>query len=297
MKKICDLLKKPGKGFLAVLYPITAVLIVISTVLALRSQGYVNFIIYAFAATSLGYTTYTLVIYRHKIKKGASALVRSGKFTRELIDSFGFRTFVGGLVSFSLSVLYGIFNGIMGLMVRSVWYGSLAAYYIFLTVIRGGVLLRYKKYDSAFQLKNAKVYLKSGILLLLMNVALSVAIAQMIFEGKGFVYSGIMIYASALYTFVKIGMAINNFVKAHKQSDIVTEAIRNISLVDGAVSILALQTAMLWAFSKGKINNSLMNTLTGSFVSILTYSVAILMIIKGFKEIKRIKSENINEQK
>ena len=106
-----------------------------------------------------------------------------------------------------------------------------------------------------------------------------------------------VIYVSALYTFVKIGMAIHNFIKAHKQADIVTEAIRNLSLVDGAVSILALQTAMLWAFSKGEINNSLMNTLTGSAVSILTCSVAILMIIKGFKEVKRIKSENVNEQK
>ena len=282
---------------LAVLYPVTVVLITLSTVLAIYSRRNINYVIYAFSAISLGYTTYTLVIYWQKIRKEASRLVHSRKFTRELIENFGFRTFIGGLISFSVSVLYGIFNGIMGILSNSVWYGSLAAYYIFLTVIRGGVLLRYKKCDHNFQLKNARAYLKSGILLLLLNSALSVAIAQMIFDGKGFVYGGIMIYVSAIYSFVKIGAAIYNFVKAHRQTDVITEAVRNISLVDGTVSILALQTAMLWAFSNGELNYSLMNTITGSFVSVVSYYVAILMVMKGLKEVKRIKSENRNEQK
>jgi len=126
-------------------------------------------------------------------------------------------------------------------------------------------------------------------------MALSVAIAQMIFDGMGFSYGGIMIYVSALYAFIKIGMAIFNFVRAHRQNDILVESVRNISLVDGAVSILALQTAMLSTFSDGTLDHSLMNTLTGSAVSVMAYSVAIYTVIKGIKEIKRIKLENKDE--
>ena len=183
-------------------------------------------------------------------------------------------------------------------MSKSVWYGSLSAYYICLVFIRIGVLVRNKrsKDGSLAEYKRAGTYRNSGIMLLLLNTALSVAIAQMIFDGMGFIYSGIMIYVSATYSFTKIGIAVYNFIKAQKQSNPVIEIARNISLVDAAVSILSLQTAMLVTFSQENIDISLANTLTGSAVSLLSYFMAIFMIVKGNKKINKIKLENINGQ-
>ena len=126
----------------------------------------------------------------------------------------------------------------------------------------------------------------------LLNVALSVAIAQMIFESKGFLYGGLMIYTFAAYAFYKIIMAIIRIVKSRKIHNAVLNAVAIINLTIGMVSILALQTALLSTFGAG-VNTSLFNTLTGSLVSLCSIGLSIYMIIKGTK---KLKSEKTNER-
>ena len=92
-------------------------------------------------------------------------------------------------------------------------------------------------------------------------------------------------------------MSIINFVRAHKQTDLTVSAIRNINLADALVAILALQTALLTTFSDGTMNISLMNTLTGTLVSLCTVGIAIYMLVFATKRMKKIKKENTkNEQ-
>lgn len=170
---------------------------------------------------------------------------------------------------------------------------ALAGYYILLALLRGGVLLYHKrKHGVDDPAKNTqtqiKTYRNCGILLLVLNIALSVAIAQMIFDDGAFVYAGLMIYASAAYAFYKITMSIINIFRARKQDDLTVQAIRNVNLADATVSILALQTALLNTFSGEGVNISLFNTLTGSVVSLFTLGLGVFMIIKANKE--RIKN-------
>ena len=300
MNRLLKFLKRPSKAALWVIYPLTLLFVTLSiAALVIPATGIWEvgaYAVYGLAAIFFGYSCYTAVIYAGAMKRGIIKLLKGNDFTRELLESFDFRTVIGGLLSFGASILYGVFNGVIGILSKSIWYGSLAAYYILLTLIRGGILLRHKKSKRTkdSRLKRTKTYLNSGILLLILNIALSVAIAQMIFEGMGFIYNGIMIYVSALYAFIKIGLAIYNFIRAHRQEDILIEGVRNISLIDGAVSILALQTAMLTAFSDGELDYSLMNTLTGIAVSAVAYTVAVFTVIKGAKIIKKIKTENNN---
>ena len=135
--------------------------------------------------------------------------------------------------------------------------------------------------------------IKAAVLAAKENTALPVLVS-MIFDEKGFEYGDYMIYVSALYAFIKISMSIYNFVKAQKQNDLIIESARNINLIDGAVSILALQTAMLYTFSDGAMDISLANTLTGSAVSICAYSVAIYMIVRAIKNRKEEDNNNNN---
>ena len=142
----------------------------------------------------------------------------------------------------------------------------------------------------------AKVYRNSGIITLILNVALSVAIAQMIFSDAHFTYIGWTIFAYATYSFYKITMSIIALIKAHRQTDLTVRAIRNINLVDALVSILALQTALLTMFSDGNINIPLFNTFTGIVVSLLSLGIGIYMIVSANKKIKIIKKENLNNE-
>lgn len=295
-------LKAPRGPFLITVWIITVLSAASSIILMLGaySEGILKTLTYAsyvIAALSLGYTVYTLVIYLPGAKGKIIAALRRHRLMDELLCSFDKRTVLSAAVALTVGVGYGIFNGVIGILSLSVWYGALAGYYIILAVIRCGILLRHKKskkFSDTTELKKAKAYRNCGILLLPLNVALSSAIAQMIFDEKGFVYYGILIYVSALYAFIKIGTAIFNFIKAHKQKDPITESVRNLNLIDASVSILALQTAMLFTFSEGSMNISMANTMTGSAVSIFAFSIAIYMIIKGNKQIKLIKRSNIN---
>ncbi len=249
-----------------------------------------SYTIYAVAALSLAYTAYTIVLFAPKAKRSVIAYLERGKFTHELMQNYGFRTVIFAIGSFAMSVLFGMYNGALGIIGGSIWFGALAAYYVLLAFLRGGILLYHGKKrgkersEEEERLKQIKTYRTSGILLLILNVSLSVAMAQMIFNDESFHYQGWTIYAFAAYAFYKITMAIYNFFKARKHDDLSVRAIRNINLMDAAVSILALQTALLHTFMQEGTDISLFNTITASAVTILGLSLVIYMLVKASKE-------------
>ncbi|MBR1983674.1 MAG: hypothetical protein IKA12_03195, partial [Clostridia bacterium] len=198
---------------------------------------------------------------------------------------------------FIMSVLFSGFNAYMGIVNRSIWYGALAAFYISLAFLRGGVLVYHKNRISKKDITQnqeyikAKIYRNSGIITLILNVALSSAIAQMIFSDAHFTYMGWTIFAYAAYAFYKITVSIITFIRAHTQTDLTVRAIRNINLVDALVSILALQTALLNTFSQGQTNVALFNTFTGAIVSLISIAIGIYMIVSANKKLKNYKGK------
>ena len=125
---------------------------------------------------------------------------------------------------------------------------------------------------------------------MILNAALSSAIAQMIFDDRSFEYKDWLIYAFAAYAFYKIIMSVRNAIKARRQDDLTIQAIREINMVDAAVSILALQTALLHTFSDPGMDISLFNTFTGTAVSLFSLGLSVSMIVRGSKIIKEIEN-------
>lgn len=259
--------------------------------------------LFGVAGISLTYSVYLIIPLIPKIKGKIVKLMESNKFTYLILRNFGFRTLILAIGSFTMSLLFSAFNAYMGIANRSIWYGALAAFYISLALLRGGVLTYHKsRLSRKEKIKNeeylkAKVYRNSGIVTLILNVALSVAIAQMIFSKAHFTYIGWTIFAFAAYAFYKITMSIIALVKAHKQTDLTVTAIRNINLVDALVSILALQTALLNMFGDGTLDISLMNTMTGLVVSVASVTIGIYMIISANKKIKNLRKEQYTNER
>lgn len=258
----------------------------------------VAYSLFGIAGVSLAYSVYLIIPLIPKMKTGIIQWMESRDFTYLILRNFGFRTLIFAIGSFAMSLLFSGFNAYMGIANRSIWYGALAAFYIALAFLRGGVLtyhknrLGKKKSAENDEYFKAKVYRNSGIITLILNVALSSAIAQMIFSNAHFSYMGWTVFAYAAYAFIKITTAIISFVKAHKQTDLTVRAIRNINLVDALVSILALQTALLTTFSQGEMNIAAMNTLTGTVVSVLSITIGIYMIVSAHKKMKELQKEN-----
>ena len=266
------------------------------------ARAVVAYALFGVAGVSLAYSVYLIIPMFPKMKSGIIEWMESREFTYLILRNFGFRTLIFAIGSFFMSVLFSAFNAYMGIANRSIWYGALATFYIALALLRGGVLVYHKnRIGKKKRAKNeeyvkAKIYRNSGIITLILNVALSSAIAQMIFSDAHFSYMGWTIFAYAFYAFYKITVSIISLVKAHKQTDLTVRAIRNINLVDALVSILALQTALLTTFGDGAMNISLMNTMTGIVVSALSVAIGVYMIVSAHKKMQEIQKENRNNE-
>ena len=263
----------------------------------------VAYTLFGIAGVSLAYSVYLLIPLVPKMKSGIIDWMEKREFTYLLLRNFGFRTLVFSVGSFAMSLFFSAFNAYMGIANRSIWYGALATFYISLALLRGGVLLYHKRrIDNKGKPRNeeyakAVIYRNSGIITLFLNLALSSAIAQMIFSDAHFTYAGWTVFAYAAYAFYKITMSIVSLIKAHKQMDLTVRAIRNINLVDALVSILALQTALLTTFGDATMDISMMNTMTGIVVSVSSIAIGIYMVVSANKKIKEIQKETIeNEQ-
>lgn len=234
-----------------------------------------------------------------KIKEKLELWADKYELTREMKSSYGVRTLVFAIGSFAISIAYGAYNITLSALNSSLWYGALAIYYILLAIMRGGVLVfhnkkrKARKNDKAIEnerIKQIKKYRNCGILLVIIIAAISLAVAEMIGDDKTFEHTGLMIYASATYTFYKITIAIINIVRAKKQTDMTVQAIRNINMADALVSMLALQTSLLHAFGdengKGNGFDKILNGVTGLVVCVLVVALGIYMIINAQRKLK-----------
>ncbi|MBQ7788690.1 MAG: hypothetical protein IJ398_03450 [Clostridia bacterium] len=300
LKKIFEKLKKPSSLIVALTFVLTMIFIALALWLVIAGYGgileYISYVAYGLSAIFLGYTVYIICIYAPKFKGKLIKLLESNKLTNKIIKNFGFRALVFSAISFVFGIGYGALNLYLAIVSSSIWYFALAFYYVSLVLVRGGILLyqNKKRQGRDTRLDPLKKYRNSGIILVVLNLALSVAVIQMIFVEKFFNYPGLLIYAAAAYAFYKMTMAIIRMFKVKDEKDMTIKAVANVNLTDAVVSILALQTALLNTFGSGSQASRLANALTGTAVCLFVLALGIYMIAKAQKEIKKIKSEKID---
>lgn len=140
------------------------------------------------------------------------------------------------------------------------------------------------------KLREWQAYKNCGILLVVMNVALTGAVILIIYsQNTQKRYAGFLIYAVAFYTFYKIIMSVVNTIKAGKTKLPLVMALRSIGYADAMMSMLSLQISMLAAFSKpGAEYIGVLNACTGIGVCIMVLLAGVGMIVNGTKHIRRI---------
>lgn len=268
-------------------------LVNISIVLLIYSLGFpdANPII-AYISYFLSAYTLTVVVIKmppliKKIKCGLYGNKYSGRY---LTDSL-LRARISLYTGLGISFFYACFKLGMGIYLRSVWLGAVAVYYIILSLIRFGLLKRYRrsvKYEDAAHLRlyGLKSYRFCGILMFLLNIAVSGLVIQMIWKNEAYEYPGFLIYATAAYAFYCLAMAIRNIIKYRRMEQPILSAAKMLSFACALMSILAMQTAMLTQFGNGQENFArLMNSLTGGAVCLTIFIMAVLMVRKANREI------------
>lgn len=201
-----------------------------------------------------------------------------------------FRTKVSLYLSLGVNLLYAGVNVISWQLYQSWWFACLAIYYGILSVMRF-LLVRYVRLNDigTNRYGELKRSLACSCIMLLLNFFLSGAVLMMVYQNRGYAYHGVMIYVMAMYTFYITTHAIINLVKYRKLESPVMSTAKVISMAAALVSMLNLETAMFAEFGAdmAKENQQLMIMLTGAGISITVIVMAVYMIVRCTKEMRK----------
>ncbi len=217
--------------------------------------------------------------------------VRSTKLGGKYLTDARFRAEISLYQGFFINLLYIVMKLVSGVVYRSTWFIALAVYYILLAVMRLLLARRLNAQDEGVEWRR---YRFCGVMLLLMNQALAGIVGFMVHQNRGFHYPGLLIYAMAAYAFYAVTIAVINIVKTRRYQSPILSAARAINLVAALVSILSLTTAMLSQFGgeDDPLFRQAMTAATGGGVCTIVIGMAIYMILRASKNLKRIKKES-----
>ena len=222
--------------------------------------------VYVLAAVLL---TLSCVFFYHDLRenviKKILEVIKKNPLGERFLADYTFRTILTTLPAFLINVAYTVYNGVIGIMNQSVWFITMAVYYSLLGIMRYRAVSTGRKIsrlDDREQIrkKELSVIKTDGILLLVLNLALSGVVLLTIAQDTAKRYSEIMVISIAAYTFYKITMAVVNMVKVRKTKSPILITIRNIGAADALVSMLTLQAAMFASFQdKNSLNTNQIN--------------------------------------
>ena len=309
-KKLLEWLKRPHGWALILFYIFTSMLIAGAIVFSFMGQGtsyiFVAYIFYVFAASSLCYTVYTIIICVPTIKRKITERIKANKFTAKVSESYDVKTTVFALLSFGITVVFATINLVSAIHYRLFWYGTIAAYYFVLIIFRGGILFAYKQCAEKFSGSEEKyerskwhIYLASGVFLILLEFAIIGAVTQMMLSKRPVQSSEILAITNAAYTFYKITMAIYNLVKARRSNNPVIRSLRSLNFADACMSVISLTVLMLSTFDADNSESAMnyVKYIVGFVGCAVTIVMSIFFIIRAYKQIKLIKGGSENEQR
>ena len=218
-----------------------------------------------------------LIRWGQKLKRENKYIVlyRSDVRLRVKISLYGTLAFNTAYALLQLGT--GVYHG-------SAWFFALALYYIALAMMRFFLLKHTLSYDTGEHMEyEMRKYRLCGIFLLVLNTALAVMIAYMVWNNKEVMYHEITMIAMATYTFTAFVLAVVNMINYRKFKSPVYSAAKMISLISACVSMLTLENAMLTTFGTAEEEGyrQLMMRKTGAVVSVFVVGVAIYMIISS----------------
>lgn len=181
---------------------------------------------------------------------------------------------------FIFNLIYALYNGILGIFTKSLWLVTLSAYYIILSTLRFFTVL-YDRRNSKKPDNSENFVMKfCGVLIIILSFVLSGSMYLSLTRDVAVKYHEIIMISIALYTFIKITVAIINVVKVQKTQSMLLSAIRNISCADAAASIVSLQRSMIASFGDINSKNSfVMCSITGGFICLFILILGIRMTV------------------
>lgn len=232
------------------------------------------------------YTLIVIVIKILGVYLQIKTKIYKNKYIQKYINDKQYRGEIMIYIGLLMNLIYVIFRMTTAYIYQSVWFLSIGFYYFVLCLVRFHLLRKVKK--NLNNKKQLYTYKMTGYLIILLNIAMLGMIIQMMVGNKSYIYPGYIIYVSALYTFYDFINAIINIITYKKFNNPILSASKLLNLTGAMMSVYTLQTAMLSQFSINQQQfTDMMNTITGISVIILTFVIALYMIITAQQSINR----------
>lgn len=217
-----------------------------------------------------------------------------GKYRIDII----FKSQIRLYFSIAINIGYILLNVITYYLYHSSWFLLIATYY---AILLGMCIILYR-FDKRVgfgisKLDDLRITRLCAIILMTLNVILLVAIEMIIYNDAGYRYEGIVIYFMAAYTFFTSGLAFINLVRFSKFGNYVVTIIRMVVVAAALVSILALETALLFQFggSTSDTVKELLVVFTGIGISTIIVGMAMRIIALTSDDIRIIRLNGTEE--
>jgi hypothetical protein len=292
LRKIGVALLYPHISIVAVVVP-TSLVLLVASMLSLPSDSplsIVSYVLSAYALTVFCLRIPSIIAFFRRLKSENALVIRW--FSDERL-----RVNVSLYSSFTINVVYAVFQLCLGIYHHSFWFSSLAGYYVSLAVMRwylAGYTRRNRGGDNLeFELRK---YRTCGAVFLVMNLALALMVFFMVYWNRTFVHHEITTIAMAAYTFTSLTLAIINIVRYRKYQSPVYSATKAINLAAALVSMLTLESTMLTTFGGNMdiTTRRLFLAISGTVISAMIVVTAVYMTVIGTKKLNSVKKGTYN---
>lgn len=216
------------------------------------------------------------------MKKRLEEKLSSTAVGKRLLSDRLFRSVLIACGSMGWNLLYGLFNGVLGVRYRSTWFITMGVYHLTLGLMRLSVVTL--RTDKNKRRTEMSVMRHNGIAMVFLAVVLSGSVALSFLYSVAKTYEAPVMIAIATYTFYMTALAIRNMILAHKERSLLMISLRNISLAGATASMLTLQRSMTATFGAGEEAASfanIMNGAAGMGAFLIILSLGVMMIVQG----------------
>lgn len=234
-------------------------------------------------------------------KRNVTVKMEGNRLTRKWIKDKYAKAMIHTLPETITSVLYAVYNGVLGVRYSSPWLGAMSAYYIILAVMRLGAIIQNQRItkiaDKSLRMKiEDGIYRRNSMLFIGLAVVLGGVVVLLLKSIGGKTYGEYTIFIVALFSFYKVIKAFIHMAKDRKNHSPLITIILKVDYIDSFVSILMLQTALLTAFGNGQTDMiHTFNLFTGVAVCIMILIAGVQGILVSNKRRKAWKEEEKND--
>lgn len=290
MKKALEVLQKilhPPKWALFFAPPVVfAALIYIF--LTGQNNSTPAYVIYGMSAYCLTVLVLPLPRLIRNAKVSVMRRINGMAFGGRYINDLAFRGSVSIYQRMTVNFLYVLFRIVVGIRYTSMWFISMAVYYLVLAVLRLSLILSYRQKVNIDELR---CYRRTAWLIFLLNIPMGGMITLMVLTNSGYSYPGYVIYLSAMYTFYTMVTSVINIVRFRRLGSPILSAAKVLNFIAALMSILGLQTAMIAQFSvESDSFRKTMNAITGGVIWLCVILTAVYMLRRSRKMQSEVKS-------